>query len=99
MITELHEDVAALLKTSAKRGWMAYEELNNAVPDEYVDPKMIDWLLVVLDSHKMKFKNLNDYKVWARGHGVHVPEVPRIERNYEQQQQHHDVQAVITCSI
>jgi RNA polymerase primary sigma factor len=92
VITQLHEDVALLLKTSTKRGWMAYEELNNAVPDEYVDPQMIDWLLVELDRHRMKFRDLQDYKAWARANGVHVPEVPRIERNYEQQQ--HDVHAV-----
>ncbi|MFG0258427.1 MAG: RNA polymerase sigma factor RpoD [Phycisphaerales bacterium JB043] len=93
-MTQLHEDVAALLKTSNRRGWMAYEELNNAVPDEYVDPQMIDWLLVELDRHEMKFRDLLDYKAWARNNGIHVPEVPRIERNYEQQQTQQDVAAV-----
>ncbi|MHC4975363.1 MAG: RNA polymerase sigma factor RpoD [Planctomycetota bacterium] len=93
-MTQLHEEVAVLLKTSKKRGWMAYEELNNAVPDEYVDPQMIDWLLVELDRHGMKFRDLLDYKAWARNNGIHVPEVPRIERNYEQQQTQQDVAAV-----
>ena len=37
-----------LLKISAERGWMCYEELNWALPDELLFPEKIDELLVLL---------------------------------------------------
>ena len=43
-----HPSLHGLLKASAQRGWMCYEELNWALPDELLFPEKIDELLVLL---------------------------------------------------
>ena len=48
MIERLHPSLAHLLDLSKKRGWLSYEELNTALPDEMVDPLEMDLLLVNL---------------------------------------------------
>ena len=45
----LHPAVAALIRMGSTRGWLSYEEVNNTLPDEMVDPEQIDALLVVID--------------------------------------------------
>ncbi|MEZ6318352.1 MAG: sigma-70 factor domain-containing protein [Phycisphaerales bacterium] len=49
MRDELHPAVADLLELARQRGWLSYEELNNTLPDEMVDPVRIDRLLVLVD--------------------------------------------------
>ncbi|MBL9031248.1 MAG: RNA polymerase sigma factor RpoD [Phycisphaerae bacterium] len=46
---ELHPAVAELLELGKQRGWLSYEELNNTLPDEMVDPERLDELLAVID--------------------------------------------------
>ncbi|MBL8963054.1 MAG: sigma-70 family RNA polymerase sigma factor [Phycisphaeraceae bacterium] len=48
-IADLHPVVAELVQLASRRGWLSYEELNNTLPDEMVDPEKIDGLLVLLD--------------------------------------------------
>ncbi len=48
-IADLHPAVAELIALAARRSWLSYEELNNTLPDEMVDPEKIDGLLVLLD--------------------------------------------------
>ncbi|GMV24011.1 MAG: RNA polymerase sigma factor SigA [Phycisphaerae bacterium] len=48
-IADLHPAVAELIQLAMRRTWLSYEELNNTLPDEMVDPERIDGLLVLLD--------------------------------------------------
>jgi RNA polymerase primary sigma factor len=50
VLEDLHPAVAELLSVASRRGWLSYEELNNTLPDEMVDPVYIDEVLVLLDS-------------------------------------------------
>ena len=49
MISNLHPALNELLRMGEKRGWLSYEELNNTLPDEWVDPTRVDELLVLID--------------------------------------------------
>jgi RNA polymerase primary sigma factor len=46
---EIPEAVRTLLDEATKRGWLSYEELNNTLPDEMVDPDRMHEFLVLLD--------------------------------------------------
>ena len=50
LIDELHPSVLGLIEMARHRGWLSYEEVNNTIPDEMVDPTRIDELLVILDA-------------------------------------------------
>jgi RNA polymerase primary sigma factor len=45
----VHPAVAALLDLGRGRRWLSYEELNNTLPDEMVDPVCLDEVLVLID--------------------------------------------------
>lgn len=62
----MHPAVAELLTISAKRGWMAYEELNNTIPDEVVAPEPIDELLCVCD--RLRLELIDELEFRARLH-------------------------------
>ena len=47
-IPTTHPSLQGLLHVSAQRGWLCYEELNWALPDELLFPEKIDELLVLL---------------------------------------------------
>jgi RNA polymerase primary sigma factor len=47
-IRTTHPSMFGLLQISAERGWLCYEELNWALPDELLFPEKIDELLVLL---------------------------------------------------
>ena len=49
MIAELNPALGELLEVGRRRGWLSYEELNNTLPDEMVDPERLDELLVLID--------------------------------------------------
>ncbi|MBX3379754.1 MAG: RNA polymerase sigma factor RpoD [Phycisphaeraceae bacterium] len=49
MIAELNPALSELIELGRKRGWLSYEELNNTLPDEMVDPERLDELLVLID--------------------------------------------------
>jgi len=78
---KIDDKTTALLDEATARGWIAYEELNDAIPDELVDPQQMDWLLVEIDKRKLCFRNLLDYRAWRRRHGLPVIEVPAIRRD------------------
>ena len=46
MILDLHPALADLIDVSCQRGWLSFEELNNTLPDEWVDPDRLHELLV-----------------------------------------------------
>ena len=49
MIGTLHPAVSELIEVGKMRGWLSYEELNNTMPDEYVDVAPVHALLTRLD--------------------------------------------------
>ncbi|MBY0310674.1 MAG: sigma-70 family RNA polymerase sigma factor [Phycisphaerales bacterium] len=49
MILDLHPALSELITVSTRRGWLSYEELNNVLPDEWVDPDRLHELLVYID--------------------------------------------------
>ena len=59
---DLHPAVAELIELGRKRKWLAYEELNNTLPDELVDPDRIDDVLVVIDRHSIDMLDERDFK-------------------------------------
>ncbi len=62
MTYELHPAVAGLLELGRQRGWLAYEEINNTLPDEMVDPQRLDGLLVMLDRLNIELVDELEYK-------------------------------------
>ncbi|MFN7020889.1 MAG: sigma-70 family RNA polymerase sigma factor [Phycisphaerales bacterium] len=49
MTLDLHPALVELVQVGRERGWLSYEELNNTLPDEWVDPDRLHELLVSLD--------------------------------------------------
>ncbi len=49
MIGILHPAVTELIEVGKRRGWLSYEELNNIIPDEYVETLPIHALVSKLD--------------------------------------------------
>ena len=62
MLTELHPAVHQLLDVGRKRGWLSYEELNNTLPDEMVDSKRLDELLVWIDRGNIELIDELEYR-------------------------------------
>ncbi|MEO0483289.1 MAG: RNA polymerase sigma factor RpoD [Planctomycetota bacterium] len=75
LIDELHPAVLGLIEMARHRGWLSYEEVNNTIPDEMVDPTRIDELLVILDSVGIEVVDELEYR--ARLHRL------RLERGEE----------------
>jgi RNA polymerase primary sigma factor len=55
-----------LIDVGRRRGWLSYEELNNTLPDEMVDPARLDELLVVVD--RMGIEVVDELEYRARIH-------------------------------
>ncbi|MCA9275448.1 MAG: RNA polymerase sigma factor RpoD [Phycisphaerales bacterium] len=49
MIGILHPAVSKLIEVGQERGWLSYEELNNIIPDEYVEVNPLHALVTKLD--------------------------------------------------
>ncbi|MAY75713.1 MAG: RNA polymerase sigma factor RpoD [Phycisphaerae bacterium] len=58
----LPDQLTTLFAESRKRGWLSYEELNNALPDEMVDPGEVDGLLVHLDELGVEMVDELEYR-------------------------------------
>jgi RNA polymerase primary sigma factor len=54
VISDLHPAVSQLIELGRRRGWLSYEELNNTLPDEMIDPARIDEFLVVIDREPLE---------------------------------------------
>jgi RNA polymerase primary sigma factor len=62
VVCDVNPAVAALMDLGRKRGWMSYEELNNTLPDEMVDPLRLDELLTVLDRARIEMIDELEYR-------------------------------------
>jgi RNA polymerase primary sigma factor len=57
MIPTMHPTLRDLLRFSSERGWMSFEELNTALPDEYIRPDKMDELLIATGHLGIEFVN------------------------------------------
>ncbi|MCW5765203.1 MAG: sigma-70 family RNA polymerase sigma factor [Phycisphaeraceae bacterium] len=77
MNTKLPESIETLLNEGRRRGWLSYEELNNTLPDEWVDPERLHELVIVLDRLGMDVIDEMEYRARrfreARKRGEAVP--------------------------
>ncbi|MEM1329526.1 MAG: RNA polymerase sigma factor RpoD [Planctomycetota bacterium] len=62
MTNDLNPALASLFELAQRRGWLSYEELNNTLPDELVDPGRVDELLVELDRLGLELVDEMEYK-------------------------------------
>ncbi|MBX3404689.1 MAG: RNA polymerase sigma factor RpoD [Phycisphaeraceae bacterium] len=51
-----------LISLSVQRGWLSYEELNNTLPDEWVDPDRLHELLVLIDARGVELIDEMEYR-------------------------------------
>jgi RNA polymerase primary sigma factor len=58
--------MSGLFALAKKRGWLSYEELNNTLPDEMVDPERLDELLVLID--RLGFEMIDELEYRKRTH-------------------------------
>jgi len=62
VLNGLPANVEALLASAHQRGWLSYEELNNTLPDEMVDPERMHEFLVHLDSVSVELVDEMEFK-------------------------------------
>ncbi len=62
MIGILHPAVAELIVVGKRRGWLSYEELNNIIPDEYVEMVPIHALLTKLDEQGVELVDEMEFR-------------------------------------
>jgi RNA polymerase primary sigma factor len=62
VIADLHPAMNDLLGLGKHRGWLSYEELNNTLPDEMVDPESLDALLAQLDRERIELVDELEYR-------------------------------------
>ncbi|MBC7772195.1 MAG: RNA polymerase subunit sigma-70, partial [Pyrinomonadaceae bacterium] len=62
MIHDLNPVLQELLNVGRERGWLSYEELNNTLPDEMVDPDRLDELLVAIDQFGIQLVDEMEYR-------------------------------------
>ncbi|MBX3364576.1 MAG: RNA polymerase sigma factor RpoD [Phycisphaeraceae bacterium] len=66
MIADLHPAVRELLELGQSRGWLSYEEINNTLPDEMVEPERIDRVLILID--RLGIELIDELEFKARLH-------------------------------
>ncbi|MCB9836535.1 MAG: RNA polymerase sigma factor RpoD [Phycisphaera sp.] len=54
MLQQYHPALDNLIQLGKDRGWLSYEEVNNTIPDEMIEPEALDELLVTFDSHSIE---------------------------------------------
>jgi len=59
---ELHPALSELVEIGKERSWLSFEELNNTLPDEMVDPQRLDELLVLIDSLGIELVDEMEYR-------------------------------------
>ena len=62
MIGILHPSVSELIAVGKRRGWLSYEELNNIIPDEYVEMVPIHSLVTLLDTEGIELVDEMEFR-------------------------------------
>ena len=73
----LPDSVQKVLEESQQRGWLSYEELNNTLPDDMVDPDRLHELVVLLDRLNIECVDEMEYRArtWRAGKKPAAPQV------------------------
>jgi RNA polymerase primary sigma factor len=81
VIFDLHPAVSDLVELGRKRGWLSYEELNNTLPDEMVDPERLDEFLALMDRVGIEMVDELEYRgrLYKASKGPDAP-APRSPR-------------------
>jgi len=58
----MHPTISDLIRFSLNRGWISYEELNTALPDEFIRPDKMDELMIVIAQHDLELTNYLDLR-------------------------------------
>ncbi|MGH7130614.1 MAG: sigma-70 family RNA polymerase sigma factor [Phycisphaerales bacterium] len=61
-MSKIPENVTQLLAQGSQRGWLSYEELNNTLPDDMVDPERLHELLVELDRVRIELVDEMEFR-------------------------------------
>lgn len=69
-----------MIELGRRRGWLSFEELNNTLPDEMVDPIAIDHLLNVLDVHGIEMVDELEYRARVHRAALERGEAPGMSR-------------------
>jgi RNA polymerase primary sigma factor len=69
-----------MIELGRRRGWLSFEELNNTLPDEMVDPVAIDHLLNVLDVHGIEMVDELEYRARVHRAALDRGEAPGMTR-------------------
>jgi RNA polymerase primary sigma factor len=80
VIGDLHPAVEHMIELGRRRGWLSFEELNNTLPDEMVDPVAIDHLLNVLDVHGIEMVDELEYRARVHRAALDRGEAPGMTR-------------------
>ena len=72
LIPTMHPTLSDLLRFSTDRGWVSFEELNTALPDEYIRPDKMDELLIATNTLGLEFINHLDRKL-SKGPHFYAP--------------------------
>ena len=62
MLVELHPALEELIDLGKKRKWLAYDELNNTLPDELIDPDRIDDVLIILHDFSIELVDEREFR-------------------------------------
>lgn len=62
MIGITHPSVTALIDSGRKRGWISFEELNNVLPDELVDPIAIHAIIAMVDDANIELVDEMEFR-------------------------------------
>ncbi len=76
---EFHPALHSLIELGAQRGWLSYEELNNTLPDEMVDPEHVDELLCLIDRRELELVDELEFR--ARLHRQSLRDGKEAGRN------------------
>jgi RNA polymerase primary sigma factor len=80
LIGDLNPAMSALFSLGSSRGWLSIEELNNTLPDEWVDPARVDELLLIVDSLGIELVDELEFRarLWraSKENGTSAPAIP-----------------------
>ncbi|MCA9312090.1 MAG: RNA polymerase sigma factor region1.1 domain-containing protein, partial [Phycisphaerales bacterium] len=81
----LHPEIQELIDLGRKRKWLSYEELNNTLPDEFVDPDRVDDVLIRIDEFSIELVDELEYKArrWRESKRLGLPVDPEPSRQTE----------------
>jgi len=62
MIGAMHPVVEDLIAVGKRRGWLSYEELNNVIPDEYVEMMSVHGLVTIFDKEGIELVDEMEFR-------------------------------------